>query len=93
MIYILLFLVLLLTIVIAVLFFQNSKIKEQHKHTMLKLQEIIFSLHQKQMLLNDKVIIVSDYNSNYTKDMKNIGDEVVALQKVFLEIISNAKNS
>jgi hypothetical protein len=75
------------------LFLQNSKIKEQHRQNMSKLNEIISSLHQKQLLLNDKVTIALDYNSNYTKDMKNIGDEVVVLQKVFLEIISNAKNS
>ncbi len=91
MIYILLFLIVILTLVVAVLFFQNSKIKEQHKENMLILNQIISSLHQKQILLNDQVSIASDYNSNYTKNIKSIADEVVALQKVFLEIISSKK--
>ncbi|MBL7887010.1 MAG: hypothetical protein JNJ52_09695 [Flavobacterium sp.] len=56
---------------------------------MSKLQEIISSLHTKQQLLNDKVIISTEYKSNYTRDMKALGDEVVELQKVFVEIISN----
>ncbi len=56
---------------------------------MAKLQEIISSLHTKQQLLNDKVVISTEYKSNYTRDMKALGDEVVELQKVFVEIISN----
>lgn len=78
--------------IVAFLGFQNSKIRQQHYSNMEQLQGIISSLHQKQMLLKDKVIIATEYNANYSKDMKNIGDEVVELQKVFLEIISNKKN-
>lgn len=45
-------------------------------------------MHEKQRLLNDKVIINTDFNASYTKDMKALGDEVVELQRVFLELIS-----
>lgn len=40
-------------------------------------------MHEKQRLLNDKVIINTDFNASYTKDMKALGDEVVELQRVF----------
>jgi uncharacterized protein YlxW (UPF0749 family) len=89
MIYILLILIVLLLSVIFYLFFQNTKIKEEHLNNMAKLHGIISSLHSKQQLLNDKVIISTEYKSNYSRDMKALGDEVVELQKVFVEIISN----
>lgn len=89
MIYILLILILLLLSVIFYLFIQNNKIKEEHLNNMSKLHGIISSLHSKQQLLNDKVIISNEYKTNYSKDMKALGDEVVELQKVFIDIISN----
>ena len=92
MIYTLLFLiVVLLIVVVVVLYLQNSKIKRLHSRNMEQLQVIISSLYEKQLLLKNKVLIASEYNFNYAKDMKNLGDEVVELQKVFLEIISNEK--
>lgn len=93
MIQIFILLILILVAVIIYLFFSNYKLKEQHTKNIQKLQEIIFSLHSKQKLLNDKVVISTDYNSNYSKDMKALGDEVVELQKVFIEIISNTNNN
>ncbi|WP_324215394.1 hypothetical protein [Flavobacterium sp.] len=89
MIYILLILILILLSVIFYLFIQNNKIKEEHVKNMTKLQGIISSLHFKQQLLNDKVVISNEYKTNYSKDMKALGDEVVELQKVFIDIISN----
>ncbi|WP_374542849.1 hypothetical protein [Flavobacterium sp.] len=58
---------------------------------MKKLKQVIYSLHDKQKKLNEKVIINSDFNASYSKDMKAIGDEVVELQRVFLEMISEKK--
>lgn len=89
MIYILILLILFLLTVVFYLFIQNNKIRETHLKNMTKLQEIISSLHTKQQLLNDKVVISTEYKSNYNRDMKALGDEVVELQKVFVEIISN----
>lgn len=89
MIYILLVFIFLLLSIIFYLFIQNNKIKEEHLNNMAKLQGIIRSLHSKQQLLNDKVLISAEYKSNYSRDMKALGDEVVELQKVFIDIISN----
>lgn len=93
MIYLLLFLILFLLIIAIYLFTDNNKIRDEHSKNIQKLQEIIFSLHRKQKQLNEKVLISSEFSSNYSKDMKALGDEVVALQKVFLEIISNRNNN
>jgi hypothetical protein len=71
------------------LFMDNNKIRDEHAQNIQRLQEIIFSLHHKQKMLNEKVIISNEYSSNYSKDMKSLGDEVVKLQKVFIDIISN----
>ena len=87
MIYFLLSLILLLSIIIGILYFQNSKIKVQHLQNIKKLEDIISSLHQKQLYLNDKVAITTDYNSNYRIKIKNISEEIIQLQNVFLNII------
>lgn len=89
MIYILLFFIVVLLSIIVYLFTNNSKIKAEHNKNIQQLQEIILSLHTKQKLLNEKVIISNEYGNTYSKDMKSLGDEVVELQKVFIEIISN----
>ena len=93
MLYLLLFLILILLCFIVFLVINNSQIKGEHYKNMEKLHDIITSLHYKQKLLNDKVIISTDYSTNYSKDMKAIGDEVVELQKVFIDIISNRNNN
>lgn len=93
MIYILLFLILLLLSMIFFLLTQNSKIKQEHLNNMNRLQELITSLNSKQQQLNEKVMISSEYKSSYSKDMKSLGDEVVKLQKVFIDIISNRNSN
>ena len=93
MIYILLFLIVILLSIIVFLYVNNNKIKYQHAKNIQQLQEIISSLHVKQLQLNDKVYLSNEYKSTYSKDMKAIGDEVVELQKVFIEIISNRNNN
>ena len=54
---------------------------------MQKLETIIASLHQQQLYLNDKVAITTDYNSNYRQKIKNLSEEIVELQNVFITII------
>ena len=92
MIYLLVALIVFLLLIVVYLFRDNYKIRDEHAKNIQKLQEIIFSLHHKQKQLNEKVIISSEFSSNYSKDMKALGDEVVTLQKVFLDIISNRNN-
>ena len=87
--YIFVFLILVLLSIIVYLFTCNNKIKDEHAQNIQKLQEIIFSLHNKQKQLNDKVNISKEYSYTYSNDMKVLGDEIVELQKVFINIISN----
>ena len=89
MIYILIFIIILLLFFVIYLFVNNLSIREEHQVNMEKLDQIISSLHSKHQLLNNQVLICDDYKSNYSNDMKALGDEVVELQKVFIEIISN----
>lgn len=91
MIFILVLLILALLATIIYLFIENKKIRVKHAHNIQILKEIIYSLHHKQKMLNEKVLISNEYSSNYSKDMKSLGDEVVKLQKVFIDIISNRK--
>ena len=90
--YLFLILIVVLLFTIVVLIYKNQSIKKLHSKNMEQLQTIINSLNQRQKLLNDKVFISDQYNLNHRIEMKNLGDDVVQLQKVFIEIISN-KNS
>jgi hypothetical protein len=91
MIYILTFFILVLMVVLVFLVFQNSKIEQDHLSNIRKLEEIISSLHKKQLYLNEKVAISSDYDLNYKNKLKNLSEEIVELQNVFISII-NKKN-
>lgn len=91
MIYILTFFILVLMVVLVFLIFQNSKIEQNHLSNIRKLEEIISSLHKKQLYLNEKVAISSDYDLNYKNKLKNLSEEIVELQNVFISII-NKKN-
>ncbi|MBY0488113.1 MAG: hypothetical protein K2P85_13150 [Flavobacteriaceae bacterium] len=81
-------LIVVLLLVISFLIYKNAEIRKRHAKTMEQLHQMIVALNQRQKMLNDKVFISDEYNSNYRKDMKNLGDDVVELQKVFMEIIS-----
>lgn len=92
MLYFLIVLIALLLFGMIYLFMQNRQLKKAHLENIEKLQGVISSLHQKQLKLNDKVSIASEYNSTYLNDMKTLGDNIVELQKVFVDIISNKNN-
>jgi len=81
-------LIVVLLLVISFLIYKNAEIRNSHAKTMEHLHQMIVALNQRQKMLNDKVFISDEYNSSYRKDMKNLGDDVVELQKVFMEIIS-----
>jgi hypothetical protein len=87
--YILLLLLLLCFGFIVYLILENRKIKKRQLQNINKMQTLIMSLHQQQLYLNDKVFISSEYDFNYRKKIKNLSTEIVELQNVFLEIISN----
>lgn len=89
-----LLLIVLFLILIAFMYilFKNIEMKEFHAEKMDKLRGLIFSLHQQQEALNAKISISNQYEVNYKKEIKALGEEIVVLQKVFVEIISNQKN-
>ena len=78
-------------VVLVFLIFQNLKIEQNHLSNIRKLEEIISSLNKKQLYLNEKVAISSDYDLNYKNKLKNLSEEIVELQNVFISII-NKKN-
>ena len=75
-------------VLLVFLVFQNSKIEQNHLSNIRKLEEIISSLHKKQLYLNEKVAISSDYDLNYKNKLKNLSEEIVELQNVFISIIN-----
>lgn len=88
MIYILILFILVLIVFLVFLLSQNSKIEKEHLSNIQKLEEIISSLHKKQLYLNEKVSISSEYDSNYKQKIKNLSEEIIELQNVFISIIN-----
>ena len=82
------FTIIFLSFFVILFFLSTNKIKEEHAAKIKQFEAIINSLFEKQKLLNEKVLIADHYKTNYTKDMKLLCDEVVALQKVFLNLIA-----
>ncbi|MCZ8197414.1 MAG: hypothetical protein O9267_07390 [Flavobacterium sp.] len=91
--YILLLFIVVLLLMVGFLSFQNYKMKEEHKSSMEKLETLLATLNHKQLYLNDKVSISSDYNSNQKVKVKKLSEEIVNLQKILLEIISIKNNA
>lgn len=89
MIYFLCFLMLLLMLVVVSLFFQYLKMKRQHSNHVRKMEMIQTSLQQQQLYLKDKLQLLSNYNSDYLKRIKVLGNEIVSLQKTTIELLSN----
>lgn len=86
--YILLFITIVLVITVLFLLYQMNDIKTKHKMKVDKLETIISTLYQQQLLLNERVSMSNDYDSVYKKKLKIVSDEIVELQKVFLDVIS-----
>ena len=91
--YILLLFIVVLLLMVGFLSFQNYKMKEEHKSSMEKLETLLATLNHKQLYLNDKISISSDYNSNQKVKVKKLSEEIVNLQKILLEIISIKNNA
>ena len=91
--YILLFFIVVLLVIVGFLSFQNYIMRKEHKSSIEKLEALLATLNHKQLCLNDKISISSDYNSNHKVRVKKLSEEIVNLQKVFLEIISIKNNA
>lgn len=62
-----------------------------HEKNVENLEKIILNNHKKQNELNSKVLISRDYQTYFQKNMKAIAEEIVELQYIFMQIISNRK--
>ena len=62
-----------------------------HEKNVENLEKIILNNHKKQNDLNSKVLISRDYQTYFQKNMKAIAEEIVELQYIFMQIISNRK--
>ncbi len=91
--YFILFLVFGLLILVVFLSIQNHKIKQDHKKSIEKLELLLDTLYHKQKDLNEKLVITSDYSFSHKIKVKKLQEEILKLQKVFLEIISNKNNA
>lgn len=91
--YILLFFIVVLLVIVGFLSFENYIMRKEHKSSIEKLETLLATLNHKQLCLNDKISISYDYNSNHKVRVKKLSEEIVNLQKVFLEIISNQNNA
>lgn len=89
MIYSLLFLVFLCLIAVIYLIVVLLHLKQLHQKHLRELDGVIDGLRLQQLLLQDKVDISSNFYTAYRNDMKTLGNEIVQLQKSFVEIISN----
>lgn len=89
------FFVFIIVILLALVYFlniQNNKIKEQHLQKMATLQQLVDSLHQTNAQLQNKLAIATIQDENYQLNAKKLSEEIIQLQKVFLELISNKNN-
>lgn len=92
MIYFFSLVLLFLFFVILFLIYKIYKIKKIHSQKMEQLHFLIFSQNQKQKALNKTVLISEQFDSSYNSEIKILGYEVLALQKIFIDIINKKNN-
>lgn len=86
------FLIILILLGIVFMFFlfeKSKKLKTEHSMNMEALHDTFVDLKWNQKILINNVKIATDFQSNYRIMIKKMGVEVVSLQKVFIEILSN----
>lgn len=81
--------VLFFALIIVYQYYQNIQLKKHHNKKILQLQDVLNELTSKNELLLNKVHITEKYKADYKADLKIIANEIVNLQKVFIDIISN----
>ncbi len=67
--------------------------KNTYKTRINELESVLNVLYQKETILNNKIIMLSNFNSNHKAKLKKLSEEIINLQKNFLEIISNKNNA
>ena len=80
--------VFLLLFLIYILLRKNVQLKNEHLKKMKLLKDNINTLSLRQKELDDKLMINDYFDDRYKNDFKTIGSEIVSLQELFLDIIS-----
>ena len=70
------------------LVFKSSKIKQKNAENLEQLQGVIISLNKKHKFLNTKIEISAEFKMVYLKDVKTISNEIVELQKIFIDLLN-----
>lgn len=83
--------VFLLLFLIYILLRKNVQLKNEHLKKMKLLKDNINTLSLRQKELDDKLMINDYFDDRYKNDFKTICSEIVSLQELFLDIISEKK--
>ena len=82
---------LILLLLIFIVLKKNVQLKKKHLKNIKQFKANIYSLSLKQKELNDKLLISQYFDASFKNEFKTIGEEIISLQELFLNIISEKK--
>lgn len=83
--------ILILLLIIFIVLKKNVQLKKEHLKNIKQFKANIYSLSLKQKELNDKLLISQHFDASFKNEFKTIGEEIISLQELFLNIISEKK--
>lgn len=83
--------ILILLLLIFIVLKKNVQLKKKHLKNIKQFKANIYSLSLKQKELNDKLLISQHFDASFKNEFKTIGEEIISLQELFLNIISEKK--
>ena len=83
--------ILILLLLIFIVLKKNVLLKKKHLKNIKQFKANIYSLSLKQKELNDKLLISQHFDASFKNEFKTIGEEIISLQELFLNIISEKK--
>ena len=83
--------ILILLLLIFIVLKKNVQLKKKHLKNIKQFKANIYSFSLKQKELNDKLLISQHFDASFKNEFKTIGEEIISLQELFLNIISEKK--
>ena len=83
--------ILILLLLIFIVLKKNVQLKKKHLKNIKQFKANIYTLSLKQKELNDKLLISQHFDASFKNEFKTIGEEIISLQELFLNIISEKK--
>lgn len=83
--------ILILLLLIFIVLKKNVQLKKEHLKNIKQFKANIYSLSLKQKELNDKLLISQHFDASFKNEFKTIGEKIISLQELFLNIISEKK--